>query len=169
MRLNAPLLLSATLAMILSITGIAPASAQSGPAADVTAIDNLYANWRKAVESGDIPGYVAVLDSDVRLLPPGAEAIVGAANYGKFLEPVFAAATYRIEVLRMPVIEVIGDVATAEYDYVIHLDLKNPEEGVQQAGALTASRTSARYIDVLRRNEKGEWRVWRHAWQNKAE
>jgi ketosteroid isomerase-like protein len=136
--------------------------------ADVAAITALYANWRNAVESADIPGYVSVLDTNVRLLPPDAEAIVGSAGYGKFLEPVFAAADYRIEVVRSPVIEVIGDVAVAEYDYIIHLKLKNADVGVQQAGALTAERTSARYIDVLRRNAEGKWAVYRHAWQNKT-
>jgi ketosteroid isomerase-like protein len=133
---------------------------------DVEAIDGLYAGWRAAVESADIPGYVAVLHEDVRLLPPGAAPIVGAANYAQFLEPVFAAADYRIEVLRSPVIEVFGDVALAEYEYVIHLALKNAEVGVQQPGALTAERTSARYIDVLRRNASGRWAVYRHAWQD---
>ncbi len=136
--------------------------------ADVAAITALYANWRKAVESADIPGYVSVLDANVRLLPPDAEAIVGSAGYGKFLEPVFEAADYKIEVVRSPVIEVIGDVAVAEYDYIIHLKLKNTNVGVQQAGALTAERTSARYIDVLRRNAEGKWAVYRHAWQNKT-
>jgi len=137
--------------------------------ADVASIDALYASWRKAVESADIPAYVAVLHDDVRLLPPDADAIVGAAGYGKFLEPVFAAADYRIEVVRSPVIEVLGDVALAEYDYVIHLELKNAAVGVEQPGALTAERTAARYIDVLRRDAEGRWSVYRHAWQNKTE
>jgi ketosteroid isomerase-like protein len=151
------------LLMVASLTGgVALADTQ----ADVEAIDGLYANWRKAVESADIPGYVAVLDENVRLLPPGAEPIVGAASYAKFLEPVFAAADYRIEVVRSPVIEVYGDVALAEYEYVIHLKLKNPEVGVQQPGALTAERSAARYVDVLRRDANGRWAVYRHAWQD---
>ncbi len=154
-------LITVLLVMISSI-------ARADTAADVTAIDALYANWRSAVERADIPAYVAVLDANVRLLPPDAEAIVGAAGYGKFLEPVFAAADYRIEVVRAPVIEVIDDTALAEYDYIIHLKLKNADEGVKQTGALTAERTSARYIDVLRRQADGRWAVYRHAWQNKS-
>ena len=161
-----PLALMLALVFMLSIISARPVAAAAEE--DVAAIETLYASWRKAVETGDIPGYVAVLHPDVRLLPPDAEAIVGAANYGKFLGPVFEAADYTIEVVRPAVIEVLGDVAISEYDYVIHLKLKDANKGVQQAGALTAERTSARYLDVLRRQPNGQWAVYRHAWQNKT-
>ena len=144
------------------------AVAVADEASDLEAIDRLYADWRQAVESADIPGYVSVLHPEVRLLPPGAEPIVGADNYAGFLEPVFAAAVYRIEVVQPPSVEVFGDVALAEYEYVIHLQLKNAGVGVDQPGALTAERTSARYIDVLRREADGRWAVYRHAWQDPA-
>ena len=168
MRTSTLLALAGLLTLTVVTMKPSIADTSTDASADVAAITALYANWRKAVESADIPGYVSVLDTNVRLLPPDAEAIVGSAGYGKFLEPVFAAADYKIEVVRSPVIEVIGDVAVAEYDYIIHLKLKNADVGVQQAGALTAERTSARYIDVLRRNAEGKWAVYRHAWQNKT-
>ena len=132
---------------------------------EVKQIERLYEQWRDAVASADIPSYVAVLDPEVRLIPPGAEVINGAAHYAQFLAPVFEAATYRIEVVTPPMVEVIDDIAVAEYEYVIHLELKNPSQGVTEAGALTESRTAARYFDVLRKNEAGEFRVWRHTWQ----
>ncbi len=127
-------------------------------------IDQLYADYRTAVESSDIGGYVNALHPDVRLLPPGAAAIVGASNYAGFLEPVFATADYRIEVVSLPAIEVMGDTATAEYTYIIHLKLKNPDVGVTEPGALTDSRTVSRYFDVLRKHENGRWAIWRHTW-----
>ena len=133
---------------------------------DVSAIENLYADWRTAVQSSDIQGYVANLDPDVRLLPPGAPAINGAANYGEFLKPVFATANYKIDVDRAPEVEVLGDVAVVEYEYTIHLQRIDPHVEVAE-GALTADSNSARYFDVLRKNEAGEWRVWRHSWQAK--
>tara|TARA_B110000285_G_scaffold74931_1_gene86273 strand:- start:216 stop:671 length:456 start_codon:yes stop_codon:yes gene_type:complete len=132
---------------------------------EVKQIEELYAQWREAVATADIPSYVSVLDPDVRLIPPGADVIEGAAQYAQFLTPVFEAATYRIEVITPPMVEVLDDIAIAEYEYVIHLELKNPAQGVTEAGALTASRTEARYFDVLRKNESGEFRVWRHTWQ----
>ena len=130
----------------------------------VAAIEALYADWRVAVETGDIDGYVAGLDENVRLLPPSAPAIVGAQNYAQFLVPVFDTATYKIEVVEAPTINVQGDVAVSEYVYTIELTLKNPDQAITEPGALTESRTTARYFDVLRKTDAG-WRVWRHAWQ----
>ncbi len=135
----------------------------------VKEIEGLYAGWRAAVEASDIAGYLNVLDPEVRLLPPGAPGIDGAANYGEFLKPVFEAATYDITVDVMPEIEVWGDTAIAQYEYTIDLNRKNPDVGVDEPGALTASRTSARYFDVLRKHPDGRWLVWRHSWQEKAQ
>lgn len=144
-------------------------TSEKSAASEVPQIEALYERWRTAVRSSDIPGYLNVLHPDVRLLPPGAPAIQGAANYGQFLEPVFATATYEIIVERAPVVEVVGDAAIAEYDYTIVLNQKNPDVGVTEPGAMTATRTSARYFDVLRRLDNGSWRVWRHSWQEKQE
>jgi ketosteroid isomerase-like protein len=131
---------------------------------DVAQIEELYASWRDAVAAADIPSYLKGLHPDIRLMPPGAEVIAGADYYAQFLVPVFASADYRIEVISPPAVEVAGDFAVAEYTYVIHLNLKNPDQGVTEPGALTASQTSARYFDVLRKTDGG-WRVWRHTWQ----
>ncbi len=135
---------------------------------DIAAISKLYADWRAAVEAADIERYVRVLDDDVRLMPPGADNIVGAAKYAGFLEPVFATATYKIEVAKPANIEVIGDIAVAEYEYIVHLKLKDDKQGIAQPGALTASRTASRYFDVLRRQADGSWAVWRHTWNASA-
>ena len=130
----------------------------------IAAITKLYSDWRVAVANADIPGYVRVLHDDVTLMPPGADDIVGASQYAKFLGPVFESATYEIEVISPPSVEVLGDVAVARYEYVIHLKLKNPDQGITEPGALTASRSAARYFDVLRRKPDGNWVVWRHTW-----
>ena len=134
-------------------------------ASEVKHIENLYEKWREAVATADINSYVSVLDKDIRLIPPGADVIAGTAQYAKFLEPVFALAHYKIEVVSPPMVQVLDDIAVAEYEYVIHLDLKDPTKGVTESGALTESRTEARYFDVLKKNENGEFRVWRHTWQ----
>ncbi len=131
---------------------------------DAESIEQLYVAYRAAVVGGSIEGYVAVLHPEVRLLPPGAPAIDGAANYASFLDPVFSTADYRIDVISYPAIDVVGDMAVAEYEYVVHLALKDPEVGVEQEGALTASRTHSRYFDVLRRKADGNWAIWRHTW-----
>lgn len=142
------------------------AAAPANTATDVQRIDAAYARWRRAVENGDIPGYVSVLHPEVRMYPPGAPVVSGAEHYAAFLGPVFESATYRIEVVHMPAIEVMGDLAMVEYEYIIHLSLKDPDTGVSEPGALTANRTRAQYFDVLRKTAAGDWGVWRHTWRS---
>ena len=131
---------------------------------DAATIDKLYHDYRAAVEAGSLDGYVAVLDPQVRLLPPGAPPIDGADKYASFLEPVLSTADYRIDVVSHPEITVMGDVATAEYEYVVHLSLRDPKVGISEPGALTSQRTYSRYLDVLRRQPDGGWAIWRHTW-----
>ncbi len=152
---------SALLAGLLSMVA---ATAAADDSAAEARIRQLYADYRVAVEGGSLQGYVDVLHPAVRLLPPGADPIEGAERYAGFLEPVFATAEYRIEVESGPDIEVVGDIATAEYVYVVFLTLKNPEVGVTQEGALSAQRNRSRYFDVLRKKPDGEWAIWRHTW-----
>lgn len=140
----------------------------SDSASDEVAIQALYASWRAAVKSGDIPKYMSVLHPEVKLFPPGAPPIVNASRYAKFLEPVFAAADYRVEVTQLQQVQVMGDIAVAEYEYIIHLTLKNPDVGITEPGALTAPKSRARYFDVLRKKPNGQWGVWRHLWQDLA-
>ena len=71
-------------------------------------------------ESGNIPGYLAVLDEDVELMPTDAPPIRGRDNYAVFLGPVFEADRFEIEVVDPGMIEVDGDLAWARYDYIIH-------------------------------------------------
>jgi uncharacterized protein (TIGR02246 family) len=140
--------------------------AATDTATEEAAIQKLYADWRVAVERGDIPAYIGVLHPDVRLFPPGAAPIVGAAGYGEFLVPVFASATYRIDVEKLQEVRVMGDIAVAEYEYIINIDLKDPDSAITQPGALTAARSRARYFDVLRKQTDGQWGIWRHLWQD---
>ena len=151
---------------LLFAASLLPVQKAAADPADVAEIEALYATWRDAVRGSDINGYLGILHPEIRLLPPGAPAINGLGAYEAFLGPVFANATYEIEIERIQEIDVVGDMATAEYDYTIVLTLKNPDVGIDQPGALTNTRTSARYFDVLRRTDAGEWRVWRHSWQN---
>ncbi|MBO6557104.1 MAG: DUF4440 domain-containing protein [Pseudomonadales bacterium] len=141
----------------------APSIAADG-SEEKAAIEQVYANWREAVETADIPGYVSVLASDVKLMPPDADAIVGKAGYGAFLVPVFAAATYDIDVIGDFEIDVFGDTAVAEYEYIIELSMKEGAE-ITEPGAITAARSHNRYFDVLRKNRAGEWEIWRHLWR----
>ena len=122
---------------------------------DIEAIRQLQADWNRAVEAGNIDGYVAVLDPDIELLPTDAEPIVGAAAYREFLGPVFEADTFSIDVVAPAEIDVTGDIAWARYDYVIHRTPKDSGE------TFSARR---KFLDVLRRRPDGAWGVYKHIW-----
>ena len=72
--------------------------ATPGLADDGEQIAALYADWRSAVESGNIPGYVDLLHPDISLRPPGVAGLDGRANYREFLGPVFDSARYEITI-----------------------------------------------------------------------
>ena len=122
---------------------------------DIAAIRAVYAGWNAAVESGNIVGYLAALDEDVELMPTDAPPIRGRDNYAGFLEPVFATDSFEIEIADTGTIEVDGDLAWARYDYIIH---RLPEGG---AARISSYR---KFLDVLRRQPDGSWRVLKHIW-----
>ena len=133
--------------------GVAPLAADAG--ADAAAIRDLQAAWNTAVEAGDIAGYLAVLDADVELLPTDAPPIRGRDHYGQFLGPVFEQDSYEIEVVDLGTVGVDGDLAYARYDYIIH---RTPKAGGERVSSLR------KFVDVLRRQEDGSWRVLKHIW-----
>ena len=140
----------------------------STSAGETREILDLYKTWVVAVEEGDIESYVSVLHEDVKLMPPTSEPFEGKERYKEFLKPVFTSADYEIDVKVEPSVEFLGDVAIAEYEYVIYLKLKEGQSEIDQPGALQATRNHNAYFDVLIRNSKGRWVVYRHTWRDKS-
>ncbi len=141
------------------------ASSISNEAKDELAILQLYENWTAAVENGDRQKYVNLLDENVVLVAPGAADIVGRKDYATFLSPVFENATYKIEPIRAFDIELLGDVALVRYDYLVHVTMKDGVNTITDSeAALTKLTNKSKYLDVLKRQASGEWRVFRHMW-----
>jgi hypothetical protein len=57
-------------------------------------ISDLFGDWQKAVNTSNVTDIIAVLDPEIRLIPPGADVVDSAASYEAFLGPVFEYATY---------------------------------------------------------------------------
>ena len=132
---------------------------------DLSAIRGLYSEWSKAVESGNRQKYVDLLDENIVLIAPGASDIVGKENYANFLAPVFDNATYKIEPLGGHDIELLGDYALVRYDYIIRVTIKQGVTAIKGSeAALTEMKNNSKYLDVLKRQETGEWKVFRHMW-----
>ncbi len=130
-------------------------SASFSEEADIAAIRQLQSDWNLAVEAGSVDGYAAVLDDDIELLPTDAAPINGIDDYRAMLNGVFTSDTFEIEVVAPSTIEVDGDRAYARYDYIIH---RTPKGGTETFSSYR------KFLDVMRRQEDGSWRVYKHIW-----
>ena len=130
-------------------------------AADKKAIQELYQTRTIAVHEGDRDSYVATLDENVRMVPPGAKDVIGRDAYAEFLIPVMEPGKFEIISRGDLEITVLGDIALTRYDYLI-----NVYEGAtkKQDGAESQESTDMKYSDVLRRQEDGTWKVLLHMW-----
>jgi len=122
---------------------------------DKRAIQELYETRNVAVHSGDRDAYVATLDEDVRMVPPGAEDVIGRDAYAEFLIPVMEEGKFEIVPRGDLEITVLGDIALSRYDYIVK---------VYEDGAETQESTDMKYSDVLRRQEDGTWKILLHMW-----
>ena len=145
-------------ATMLLMAACQPAGDAGSPStdADIAAIRALQNDWNAAVEAGNVDGYLAVLDDEIELLPTDAPPINGKDGYRAMLDGVFASDTFDIEVVDAGTIEVAGNIGYARYDYIIHRTPK--AEGAQTVSSLR------KFIDVMRRQPDGSWRVYKHIW-----
>ena len=142
-------------------TQAAEATVPPAPSAeqDITAIRALQAAWNQAVEAGNADGYIAVLDDNIELLPTDAPPINGTDGYRDMLDGVFGANTFDIEIVDLGTVEVAGDIGWARYDYIIH---RTPVvNGAKEPRTVSSLR---KFIDIMRRQPDGSWRVYKHIW-----
>lgn len=135
---------------------------KNGDSDDIKAIQALYKTWDTAVQSGDRDTYVALLDENVRMIPPGAKDVIGKNAYAEFLIPVFEYGKYEIVPRGDLKIELLGDIALTRYDYIVNI--YEGADSIEQSGALNQESNDMKYFDVLRRQEDGTWKVLVHMW-----
>ena len=131
---------------------------------DLIKIEELYKSWNTAVEESNIDGYIASLDENITLLPPGGPILNGIENYRKFLGPVFEASTYKLEEKGSD-IEIVGDLAIVRKRTVVYLTFKEGVENISSGGALQENVTDSNYLDILRRQDDGSWKCLVHSWK----
>ena len=122
------------------------------PAADVAAINAIYTAGPAAVTSEDVDAYLAVLDDSISMLFPAAPAVRGKAAVRTMLEGMFATGSYSA-MLSERRMGVADSIAYAEYTGVF---VSRPSQGDSVVGLL-------RYVDVLRRQPDGSWRMLLHS------
>ena len=149
------------LALLLLTSCNEPSSnSLSSTDADIDQIKALQIKWNQAVEMGDIDGYISVLDEEIELIPTDAPAFQGTESYRGMLEGVFSTSTFDIEVVDAGTIEVEGNMAYARYDYIIHTT-SIPSDSIQTTTTVSSYR---KFLDVMRRQSDGSWRVYKHIW-----
>jgi len=131
---------------------------------DLIKIEKLYKSWNSAVEASNIDGYVASLDENITLLPPGGPILNGKENYRKFLGPVFESATYKLEEKGSD-IEIVGDLAIVRKRTIVYLTFKEGVQNISSGGALQENVTDSNYFDILRRQDDGSWKCLVHSWK----
>ena len=122
-------------------------------AADVEAIKAAFTGWVKVAEAGDAQGYGRFITDDAIFLGPGSAPIAGKDTLIPWLAGWFAEWQFSFPEWNTEEVIVAGDIAIHRYSGVATL---TPKRGGE---ATVADR---KYIDILRREADGQWRVARH-------
>jgi uncharacterized protein (TIGR02246 family) len=135
----------------------APAAALSD--ADKAKIRAVDAEWARAAQAGEGTAIAALYTADAVLLPPGEPMIKGAAakKYWVDFTNGFSGPTE----LNTMAVEGAGGVASAIGTYKMSLTPKKP-------GAKPLPPEEGKYIEVLKRQDDGSWRIVYDIWNPNA-
>ena len=168
MRLSTPASLAALLIVGAACqprpkeTGMADsASASAAPAAaalsseDQAAIRRVDEEWAKAATAGDGEAIAALYTSDATLLPPGEPIVKGEATKKYWVD--FGSGFAGPTELNTTSVEGSGDLAVAIGNYRMALTPK-------KAGAKQLPVDEGKYIEVLKRQDDGSWKIHHDIW-----
>lgn len=143
------------LVTLLAAHACAPRRPSVGPetTADANAIRAAFAAWVRTAEAGDAAGYGRYITDDFVFLGPGARPRVGKSTVLPWVERWFADWQFTFPQWTTEEVIVVGDLAIHRYSGVATL---TPKKG---GAPITADR---KYIDIVRREADGQWRVARH-------
>lgn len=139
-----------------SDAGAAAASLSDEDKASVKAVDE---EWARAAKAGDGQAIAALYTTDAVLLPPGEPIVKGEAakKYWVDFGNGYAGPTE----LNTMTVEGAGDVATAIGTYKMTMTEKKP-------GAKPLPTDEGKYIEVLKRQPDGSWKIAYDIWNPNA-
>jgi uncharacterized protein (TIGR02246 family) len=124
--------------------------------AGIRAVD---AQWAQAAKAGDGQAIAALYASDAVLLPPGEPMVKGEAAKKYWVD--FANGFSGPTELNTMAVEGGGDVATAIGTYTMRLTPR-------KAGAKPLPTEEGKYLEVLRRQDDGSWKIIYDMWSPNA-
>ena len=122
-------------------------------------MDDLYAinfgktEFREAFNTGDPERVIALLDPEFVYMPDGLSQTMGTAAV-ETIRSQFRELTARYNVQLLPIIIEIRIQDSVAWEYGWHTWRKTPRDGGSQVTV------KDRYVNVWRRNERGEWKLW---------
>jgi ketosteroid isomerase-like protein len=120
---------------------------------DLYAINSAETEFREAFNTGDPERLIALLDPAFVYMPDGVPAANG-ADAADAIRAQFRELTARYNVQLLPIIIEIRIQDSVAWDYGWHTWKKTPRDGGSQVTVKN------RYVDIWRKNEKGEWKLW---------
>jgi len=143
------------MALVAWVTGPAP-NAQT-PDVDRRAIEQAFDEAIAAAKRGDATAYLTYFDDEAVLaeMIPGQKPVVGKKELGPWIADFLKTYTFEWSDYKSEEVAIVGNLAFHRYTGVASFV---PTSGGE------AMHFSRRYIDILRRDSKGNWKIWHHVW-----
>ena len=141
-----------SLAFLAAVTSGCQSASASPPMpapSDLQAVSEVIAAYRISVNAGDIERLLAIASDDLEVIPPGEQALKGAAAH-QLLRGLLNQFTIQLQPFTDEEIVVSGDWAFQRYTYELSLKPKAGGDSVVERG---------HGIHIFRREADGSWRL----------
>jgi ketosteroid isomerase-like protein len=120
---------------------------------DLYAINFAKTEFREAFNTGVPERLIALLDPAFVYMPDGVSTTNG-SGAADVIRAQFRELTAHSDVQLVPIIIEIRIQDSVAFEYGWHMWKKTPRDGSPQVTA------KDRYVDIWRKNDKGEWKLW---------